>query len=100
MLGARLASGVLAFQLAGQFAMLQSDEPIYLDHAATTPLDPVVLDAMLPYFTQHYGNPSSIYQAGQDARAAVDRARNSVARVLNCQTSEVLFSSGATESDN
>lgn len=80
--------------------MHDTDDSIYLDHAATTPLDPVVLDAMMPYLTQYYGNPSSIYRAGQDARTAVDRARNSVARALSCQSSEVLFTSGATESDN
>jgi len=73
---------------------------IYLDHAATTPVDPVVVEAMLPFFTEHFGNPSSIYQLGQDARAALDRARAAVARVLRCQPSEVLFTSGATESDN
>jgi cysteine desulfurase len=80
--------------------MPPTDDTIYLDHAATTPLHPAVLDAMLPYFTEHYGNPSSIYQLGQDARAALDRSRASVARVLSCQPAEILFTSGATESDN
>lgn len=73
---------------------------IYLDHAATTPVDPEVLSGMIPYFSQHFGNPSSIYQIGQEARAAVDDARLRVARVLGCQTSEIIFTSGATESDN
>lgn len=76
------------------------DDTIYLDHAATTPVDPVVVQAMLPYFTERFGNPSSIYQLGQDGRAALDRARATVARVLRCQPSEILFTSGATESDN
>lgn len=73
---------------------------IYLDHAATTPVDPAVVQAMLPYFSGTFGNPSSIYRVGQDARAALDRARQAIARVLNCRPSEVVFTSGATESDN
>lgn len=73
---------------------------IYLDHAATTPVDPDTARAMQPFLTEHFGNPSSIYQLGQDARAALDRARASVARMLACQPSEIIFTSGATESDN
>jgi cysteine desulfurase len=73
---------------------------IYLDHAATTPTDPAVVDAMLPYFTSTFGNPSSIYLAGQDAHAALDRSRGTVGRTLGCRTSEVIFTSGATESNN
>ena len=73
---------------------------IYLDHAATTPLDPAVLEAMLPYLGQRYGNPSSIYAAGREARAAIDRARGTIARILNCQAREIVFTSGGTESDN
>lgn len=73
---------------------------IYLDHAATTPVDPAVVQAMLPYFSGTFGNPSSIYRVGQDARAALDRARQAIARVLNCRPSEIVFTSGATESDN
>ncbi len=76
------------------------DDTIYLDHAATTPVDPEVLAVMLPYFSERYGNPSSIYRLGQEAHAALDRARSSVARVLGCQPGEILFTSGATESDN
>jgi cysteine desulfurase len=76
------------------------DDTIYLDHAATTPVDPEVARAMEPYLTDHFGNPSSIYRVGQDGRAALDRARGAVARVLGCQPSEVLFTSGATESNN
>jgi cysteine desulfurase len=77
-----------------------SDETIYLDHAATTPVDAEVLSVMLPYFAEQYGNPSSIYRQGQDARAALDRARASAARVLGCRPAEILFTSGATEADN
>jgi cysteine desulfurase len=76
------------------------DDTIYLDHAATTPLDPDVLTAMLPYFTERYGNPSSIYQLGQESRAALDQARAACARVLSCEPGEIIFTSGATESDN
>jgi len=74
--------------------------PIYLDHAGTTPVDPRVLEAMLPYFTQLYGNPASIHTVGQEARHALDEARDRVARVLNCRNREVVFTSGGTESDN
>ena len=73
---------------------------IYLDHAGTTPTDPRVLEAMLPYFTQLYGNPSSVHTVGQEARHALDTSRERVARVLGCRTSEVVFTSGGTESDN
>ncbi len=73
---------------------------IYLDHAGTTPTDPRVLEAMLPYFTQLYGNPSSVHTVGQEARYALDRSRERVAKVLNCRTSEVVFTSGGTEADN
>jgi cysteine desulfurase len=76
------------------------DDIIYLDHAATTPLDPDVLTGMLPYFTERYGNPSSIYQLGQESHAAIDRARVGCARVLGCEPGEIIFTSGATESDN
>lgn len=79
---------------------MTDSETIYLDHAATTPLDPEVAAAMQPWLTQHFGNPSSIYGLGQESRAAVDRARSDVARVLGCQTAELIFTSGATEGDN
>lgn len=80
--------------------MTYGHETIYLDHAATTPIDPAVVEAMLPFFTEHFGNPSSIYRLGQDGRAALDRARGMVARVLGARPSEILFTSGATESNN
>lgn len=73
---------------------------IYMDANATTPLLPEVLEAMLPWLTESYGNASSIHQPGQQARAAVERARASVARLLNCRASEIVFTSGGTESDN
>lgn len=73
---------------------------IYLDNAATTHLDAEVLQQMLPYFTDHYGNPSSIYATGRDARKAVEEARRAVAAALNCTAQEILFTSGGTESDN
>jgi cysteine desulfurase len=73
---------------------------IYLDHAATTPVRPEVLEAMLPCFSHSFGNPSSIYTLAQEARKALDDAREGVARVLACRASEVVFTSGGTESDN
>ncbi|MGC2161349.1 MAG: cysteine desulfurase family protein [Silvibacterium sp.] len=73
---------------------------IYMDANATTPLLPEVLEAMRPWLLENYGNASSIHQPGQQARAAVERARTSVARMLNCRESEIVFTSGGTESDN
>ena len=78
--------------------MTYGRDVIYLDHAATTPVDPDVVSAMTPHFSQGFGNPSSIYRGGQDAHAVLDRARGQVARVLGCRASEVIFTSGATES--
>ena len=73
---------------------------IYLDHAATTPVAPRVVDAMLPYFTGQYGNPSSIYNLGQDAARAIDAARDQVATVLNARNGDIIFTGGGTDSDN
>ena len=73
---------------------------VYLDYAATTPVDPRVVDAMLPYFTVRAGNASSLHAFGQEARAAVDEARAQVAGVIGSRPSEIVFTSGATESDN
>ncbi len=72
----------------------------YLDHNATTPLDERVLEVMLPYLRDLYGNPSSIHAFGRRARAALDKARAQVAQLVNVQTSQVLFTSGGTESNN
>src|SRR5215472_15419974 len=73
---------------------------IYMDANATTPLLPEVFEAMRPFYLEHYGNASSIHQQGQHARAAVDHAREAVARLLHCRPSEIVFTSGGTESDN
>jgi cysteine desulfurase len=73
---------------------------VYLDYAATTPVDRRVLDAMLPYFRESYGNPSSIHRYGQKAESAVDGAREKVAAVLHCRPDEILFTSCGSESDN
>jgi cysteine desulfurase len=73
---------------------------IYLDHSATTPLDLRVLDVMLPYFSEIYGNPMAVHSFGRGAEHAVENARETVARLLNCQPHEVIFTSGGSESDN
>lgn len=73
---------------------------IYLDYAATTPTHPEVLKAMLPYFTDVFGNPSSIHSYGQEARAAVDEARAKVAKLIGARSEEIVFTSGGTEADN
>ena len=73
---------------------------IYLDNNATTPVLPEVLEAMRPYFGEHFGNASSIHHHGQETRAAVERARDSVASLLGCRPSEIVFTSGGTEGDN
>lgn len=73
---------------------------IYLDHAATTPVDPEVLDAMLPYLGGQYGNASSVHALGRAARQAIDEAREALAEALHADYSEVIFTSGGTEADN
>ena len=72
----------------------------YFDNAATTPLDPEVLDAMLPFLTQHYGNPSSIHGPGRQVRAAIENARKTVAHLIGAAPAEISFTSGGTEADN
>ena len=74
---------------------------IYFDHAATTPVDPVVLKAMEPYFSEKWGNPSSIYSIGREAKGAIEDARQKAAELLNAKSpTEIIFTSGATESNN
>jgi cysteine desulfurase len=73
---------------------------IYFDNAATTSLDPQVLESMMPYLTEKYGNPSSIYSYGRESRLAVENARKSVAKILNAHPAEIFFTSGGTESSN
>lgn len=77
-----------------------NEDTIYLDHNATTPLLPEVVEAMLPYLRDHFGNPSSSHTLGRAARAAVEGARAQVARLLECDPDEVVFTSGGTESNN
>lgn len=77
-----------------------NDTRIYFDNAATTPLDPEVLDAMLPYLTNHFGNPSSIYSYGRETRLAIENARKSVAKNLGVHPRNIFFTSGGTESNN
>lgn len=75
-------------------------ERIYFDNAATTPLDKAVLDTMLPYMTDKFGNPSSIYSYGRESRLGIESARKSVAKILNAHPGEIFFTSGGTESSN
>lgn len=80
--------------------MSKSNPRIYFDNAATTPLDPEVLEAMMPYLTDKFGNPSSIYSYGRETRLAIENARKSVAKILNAHPAEIFFTSGGTESSN
>ncbi|MBI4570747.1 MAG: aminotransferase class V-fold PLP-dependent enzyme [Chloroflexi bacterium] len=75
-------------------------DAIYLDYAATTPLHPDVREAMLPYLGERFGNPSATYTLAEEAHHAVDAARATVARLLGCRPTEVVFTSGGTESIN
>jgi cysteine desulfurase len=79
---------------------MREDVPIYLDHNATTPVHPEVVDAMLPFLREHFGNPSSGHAYGHRARRAVDLARAEVASLLGCEPDEILFTSGGTEANN
>src|SRR6266481_1276505 len=73
---------------------------IYLDNAATTPLDPEVFEAMKPFLLEDFGNPSSTHAHGRKVRAAIESARKKVAELLNCTPGEIIFTSGGTEADN
>src|SRR5437773_7221986 len=73
---------------------------VYLDHSATTPVDARVIDAMMPYLTNRFGNASSVHSFGQESRAAVDRARRQVAAFVGARANEIIFTSGGTEANN
>src|SRR5260370_40394158 len=73
---------------------------VYLDHSATTPVDSRVVEAMLPYLTEKFGNASSVHLFGQEARAAVDKARRQVAALICARANEIVFTSGGTEANN
>lgn len=73
---------------------------IYLDNAATTQIDPLVVEAMMPYLTEQFGNPGSLYKLGRDAKAAVEKARAQVARLMGAKPEQIIFTSGATEANN
>ena len=73
---------------------------IYFDNAATTALDPQVLETMMPYLAEKFGNPSSIYSYGRETRIAIETARKTVAKILNAHPAEIFFTSGGTESSN
>lgn len=73
---------------------------VYLDYAATTPVDPEVVKTMLPYFTEKFGNPSTIYACGQEAKAAIEAARTKVAQLIGARDEEIVFTGGGTEADN
>ena len=75
-------------------------KPVYFDHAATTPIDRAVLDTMMPYFTEHYGNANSAHQFGRDCKVAIEDAREQIAKSIGAEPSEIIFTSGGTESDN
>ena len=77
-----------------------SSKRIYFDNAATTALDPQVLETMMPYLTEKFGNPSSIYSYGRETRMAIETARKTVAKILNAHPAEIFFTSGGTESSN
>src|SRR5947207_3411664 len=79
---------------------MTTDETIYLDNNATTQLDPAVIEEMLPYLTKYYGNPSSGYSFSAMARKAINLARERLASLLGCEPTEIIFTSGGTESDN
>jgi cysteine desulfurase len=75
-------------------------KPIYLDYAATTPADPAVVQAMIPYFHDAFGNPSAIYSYGQEAKSAIEKARSTIASLIGARDEEIVFTSGGTEADN
>ncbi len=76
------------------------NKPIYLDYNATTPIDPKVLEAMLPYLKEHFGNPSSSHAYGKPPKEALHNAKVQVAKLIGAKTTEIVFTSGGTESNN
>src|ERR1700754_4160324 len=90
----------MTFKLARMSNFTDAMERIYFDNAATTTLDPLVLESMMPYLTEKFGNPSSIYSYGRESRLAIENARKSVAKILNAHPAEIFFTSGGTESSN
>ena len=93
-------SQINILQISYSLACYNFQSMIYLDYSATTPVDARVLDAMTPYFSASFGNPSSVHRYGQQAEAAIDSARETVASVLNCRPDEIIFTSCGSESDN
>lgn len=79
---------------------MKTQRTVYLDHSASTPVDPRVVEAMLPYFTEVYGNSSSAHSFGRKAEKAIEEARESMAKIFNCKPTEIVFTSGGSESDN
>src|SRR5438093_11154482 len=79
---------------------MADDEPIYFDNTATRQLDPAVIEQMLPFFGKYYANPSAGYLFAAQARKAIDLARDRLARLLGCESPEIIFTSGGTESNN
>src|SRR5687768_13548371 len=73
---------------------------VYLDNAATTPLDKEVFEAMAPFMLEHFGNPSSIHTHGRQVRSAIEKARKTIAQLINASPAEIFFTSGGTEADN
>ena len=77
-----------------------AEKRIYVDHSATTPLKPEVLDAMLPYFTEYFGNASTVYAEGRETKKAVNLAREQVAKAIGADVKEIFFTGSGTEADN
>jgi cysteine desulfurase len=95
-----LRSQINFLQISYSLACYNFPSMIYLDYSATTPVDARVMNAMAPYFSASFGNPSSVHRYGQQAEAAIDSARETVASVLNCRPDEIIFTSCGSESDN
>src|SRR6478672_9056620 len=94
------ADSALARRAPKSLDFKRMPEPVYLDHAATTPVRDEVMAAMLPFFGPRFGNPSSVHRWGREARVALDEARERLAACLGAQQDEVCFTSGGTEGDN